>query len=416
MKQMKIFPKTFFYTLGLMLFIVGIAHLLLYLFTKPEWLIISVSPNDELSLNTSLNVADYVTQAVLKALPLFLLCCVVISIACSFVFSRRITVPIKQIGAVTEQMARMEKDAACKISSKDEIGLLADNINHLYKSLLSAIESLEIEKQRVSEIEKSKVDFLRAASHELKTPVTALNATLENMILGVGKYKDYDSYLQECREMTGCLADMIHDILETSKVGMVAENEEAVEADLSEMLSSLCEPYTLQDLFGDKPVGFDSVAFTVYDPAQLDSIISEVNSLSSVDWRAFTVTTNDQTYLDAAAPLQKLQALMSSVIWVITLVSAVILSLILTMWGRSRIYETGVLLSLGIGKMKIIGQYLAEVLMVAVIALGCSYFTSSASAGQLANGLLQQNIPASEKQAAGVNSQAGTSQRTVRQD
>ncbi len=245
MKKMKLFPKTFFYTLGLMLFIVGIAHLLLYLFTKPEWLVISVSPHDELSLHTSLNVTDYVTQTVLRALPLSLICCVIISISCSFVFSRKITVPIKQIGAVTEQMARMERDAACKISSKDEIGILADNINHLYQSLLSAIESLEIEKQRVSESERSKADFLRVASHELKTPVTALNATLENMILGVGKYKDYDTYLPECREMTGHLADMIHDILETSKAGMIAENEEVAEGDLSEMLSSLCEPYML---------------------------------------------------------------------------------------------------------------------------------------------------------------------------
>ena len=245
MKRIKIFPKTFLYTLGLMLFIVGIAHLLLYLFTKPEWLVISVSPHDELSLGTSLNVADYVTRTVLKALPLSLICCVVISIACSFVFSRKITIPIKQIGTVTEQMARMEKNTACKINSKDEIGVLADNINHLYRSLLSAIESLEIEKQRVSESERSKADFLRAASHELKTPVTALNATLENMILGVGKYKDYDTYLPECREMTGRLADMIHDILETSKAGMSAESEEAAEVDLSELLSSLCEQYRL---------------------------------------------------------------------------------------------------------------------------------------------------------------------------
>lgn len=80
MKKMKLFPKTFFYTLGLMLFIVGIAHLLLYLFTKPEWLVISVSPHDELSLHTSLNVTDYVTQTVLRALPLSLICCVIISI------------------------------------------------------------------------------------------------------------------------------------------------------------------------------------------------------------------------------------------------------------------------------------------------------------------------------------------------
>ncbi len=158
----------------------------------------------------------------------------------------------------------------------------------------------------------------------------------------------------------------------------------------------------LQDLFGDMPMGFYEVAFSVYDPAQLDSIMSEVKGLSAIDWRAFKVAADNQTYLDAAAPLQKLQALVSSIIWVIALVSAVILSLILTMWGRSRIHETGVFLSLGIGKMRIIGQYLAEVLMIAVIAFGCSYFTSSAVAGQLANGLLQQNIPASEEQAAGV--------------
>ena len=158
----------------------------------------------------------------------------------------------------------------------------------------------------------------------------------------------------------------------------------------------------LQDLFGDMSMGFYEVAFSVYDPAQLDSIMSEVKGLSAIDWRAFEVAADNQTYLDAAAPLQKLQALVSSIIWVIALVSAVILSLILTMWGRSRIHETGVFLSLGIGKMRIIGQYLAEVLMIAVIAFGCSYFTSSAVAGQLANGLLQQNIPASEEQAAGV--------------
>ncbi len=278
MKQMKIFPKTFLYTLWLMLFIVGLAHVLIYLFTKPEWLAISVSPYDELSFSTSLNVAAYVTQAVLKALPISLACCVVISIACSLVFSRKITVPIKQIGVVTEQMARMEKDAACRIKSKDEIGILAENINHLYKSLLSAIETLEIEKQRVSESEKSKADFLRAASHELKTPVTALNATLENMILGVGKYKDYDTYLPECREMTGCLADMIHDILETSKAGISAESEGAVEVDLSGLLSSLCEPYML--IAGAKGISFrlglpDSFE-TVLPPQMFGKAVSNI--------------------------------------------------------------------------------------------------------------------------------------------
>lgn len=54
--------------------------------------------------------------------------------------------------------------------------------------------------------------------------------------------------------------------------------------------------YTLQNLFGDTLVGFDSVTFDVSDPAQLDNIISEVKNLSSIDRRAFGVTTNNDTY------------------------------------------------------------------------------------------------------------------------
>lgn len=154
----------------------------------------------------------------------------------------------------------------------------------------------------------------------------------------------------------------------------------------------------LHNLFGDKTVGFYEAAFTVKDPARLDGIMSDVESLSDIDWRAFQVTADNQTYLDAVAPLQKLQALVSSIIWVIILVSAIILSLVLTMWGRSRIQETGVLLSLGIGKAGIIGQYLAEVLMIAVLAFGCSCFTSNAVTGRIADGLLQQDIPAKEGQ------------------
>ncbi|MCM1048150.1 MAG: HAMP domain-containing histidine kinase [Clostridiales bacterium] len=245
MKKMKIFPKTFLYTLGLLLFIVGIAHLLLYVFIPHEIMDITIKTNEQISLSTDFNVAPYVRQTIVNALPLSLVCSIIISVVCSLLFSRKITVPIKHINAVTGLMAQMEKDAFCNISSKDEIGVLADNINHLYQSLLSAIHNLEIEKQNVIESEKSKIDFLQAASHELKTPVTALNATLENMILGIGKYKDYDIYLPECKEMTEQLANMIHDILETSRLSISSENEKEVEINLSEILSVLCEPYIL---------------------------------------------------------------------------------------------------------------------------------------------------------------------------
>jgi len=46
----------------------------------------------------------------------------------------------------------------------------------------------------------------------------------------------------------------------------------------------------------------------------------------------------------------------------------------------------------GIKKSAIIGQYLIEVLLIAVLAFGFSYVTSNAVAGQIGNHLLEQSM------------------------
>ena len=239
MKRLKLFPKIFLYTLSIMLFIVVIIHGLIYL----------LAPRMQLALSTqddvvvSIRQEQFVTEAVEKALPISLSCSLLISIVCSLLFSKAIADSIKKISATTERMMKLDKTVSCPIQTKDEIGALAQNVNDLYSNLLTTIEHLEREKDAVREMEQSKVDFLRAASHELKTPVTALNATLENMILGVGKYQDYATYLPECKEMVEQLSGMIHEILETSKLN--AATEPATSVDVSDLLAELCEPYQL---------------------------------------------------------------------------------------------------------------------------------------------------------------------------
>lgn len=98
------------------------------------------------------------------------------------------------------------------------------------------------------------------------------------MILGIGKYKNYDTYLPECKEITEHLAAMIHDILETSKAGISAQSENAAETDLSKLLSALCEPYMLiakskgiifyLDLSNDFPV--------ILPPQMFEKVISNI--------------------------------------------------------------------------------------------------------------------------------------------
>lgn len=56
-------------------------------------------------------------------------------------------------------------------------------------------------------------------------------------------------------------------------------------------------------------------------------------------------------------------------VWLIfgcIVVSVCILILILSMWIKQRKYETGILLSIGITKGKIVFQYIVEVLLIAV--------------------------------------------------
>lgn len=239
MNRLTLFPKIFLYTMSILLLVIAVTHGLIYL----------LAPRLQLALNTpddlvvSIRQEQFVADAVAKALPVSFGCSLLISIVSSLLFSKAIAGPIRKISASTEQMMKLDHGASCGVHTKDEIGLLAQNVNRLYSNLLSTIEHLEREKDAVRDMERAKIDFLRAASHELKTPVTALNATLENMILGVGKYQDYAARLPECKEMVEQLSGMIHEILETSRLDLTAEPP--VPVDLSELLAELCEPCQL---------------------------------------------------------------------------------------------------------------------------------------------------------------------------
>ena len=246
MKRLKIFPKTFIYTFAVMLFIIAIAHFLICQFA-PQMIFSfnAASPAGEEIENYVQVSSSLVKAAIIKALPVSLLCCVLVSFLCSLLFSRAITVPLKHISETTGRMARLDRSARCHVSARDEIGILASNINGLYADLLSSIESLEEEKQKVSAAERSQVDFLRAASHELKTPVTALKAMLENMILGIGKYRDRDVFLPQCMEMADRLSVMIKEVLDASRTDLAGSGTEEETFDVSEFISGLCAPYSL---------------------------------------------------------------------------------------------------------------------------------------------------------------------------
>ncbi len=163
--------------------------------------------------------------------------------------------------------------------------------------------------------------------------------------------------------------------------------------------------------------GFNELTVSVDDPQNMENIITKVKEIKGVDWKGFAIMVDNEGYENAAFSLQQLPELVSTILIVVLIVSVVILSLILTLWSRTRVHETGILLSLGIRKLSILGQYIAEVLIIAVLAFSLSYFSSNAIAGQMGT-ILQPEQSAANVQveedgiSAGSRGEAGTDMGT----
>lgn len=158
--------------------------------------------------------------------------------------------------------------------------------------------------------------------------------------------------------------------------------------------------------------GFNELTVSVDDPQNMETIISKVREIKGVDWKGFSIVSDNTNFENAASSLQQLSSLMSIILIVVLVVSVAVLSLILTMWARTRIHETGVLLSVGIRKLSILGQYIAEVLMIAILAFSLSYFSSSAIAGQMGNMLQAEQSVSEVQEDDGLSGNRGEAQNS----
>ena len=183
-------------------------------------------------------------SVVFMLLPYSIGISLIISLFASYIYAKKITTPIKEICNVTKEMEKLNKRAFCNVESEDEIGILAYNINSLYENLLNTIISLEEEIKNVSESEKVKVDFLRSASHELKTPLMSMHIMIENMLYDIGKYKNHYVYLEKCKDIVNELSKMVQEILDTSRLNSI-ENKNEKLLDLSYIVENALDHYNI---------------------------------------------------------------------------------------------------------------------------------------------------------------------------
>lgn len=135
------------------------------------------------------------------------------------------------------------------------------------------------------------------------------------------------------------------------------------------------------------------VGFYVIDPKTLDEIVSKVRQIKEIDWKTHFIRTNDFQYSKISDSLTSLGDLIKILSACVSIVSAAILTLILTLRIRGRIPEAGILLGAGIPKGEIIKQFLLEVLSVAAAAFLFSYAAGFGISHNLGNHLLANFQP-----------------------
>ena len=117
-----------------------------------------------------------------------------------------------------------------------------------------------------------------------------------------------------------------------------------------------------------------SVEYGVNNPTKLDDIIRSVESLGINN---IAVSKSNKNYELVTSSVESITKLTNMIRIGSVIVGVVILSLVLMFWIRERLYEIGVLLSLGISKINLILQFAVETLMVTIFgflsALGLEF-------------------------------------------
>lgn len=111
----------------------------------------------------------------------------VISIV-DYLLGRFISDPISKICEVAHRIAQLDFSSPCKITSKDEFGDLAKNLNIMSENLQLTLEKLEnanvqLEKdvQQERQLLKERKELVDRLSHEMKTPLGIIRAYAEGM-------------------------------------------------------------------------------------------------------------------------------------------------------------------------------------------------------------------------------------------
>lgn len=195
-----------------------------------------------------MRLANQAVEALNRAAPCLALALLAFSLLCAVGYSRYLARPIVRISSIAGRMAELDFQWKCGETRRDEIGALGRSLDEMAERLSAALAELEEanaalrgDMERARELERQRLAFFSAASHELKTPVTILKGQLTGMLDGVDVYRDRDKYLARSLQVTGRMEALVQEILMVSRMESGSTAFHPAPLDLSELVRQQLE-------------------------------------------------------------------------------------------------------------------------------------------------------------------------------
>lgn len=226
---------------------------------------------------------EEITPIVMGSLPMIAAVIFLVVLVSSIFFSGKIVNPIISLANHAESAGMAERfepnEFTFPSDSKDEIGMLGRNLHELYGKLHDNYEELERKNCLLEEENERQEVFLRASSHQLKTPIAAALLLVEGMMNEVGKYKDTKIYLPEVKKQLLSMRKIVEDIL---YLNYHAENIQQEEVAVATLVRELAGDYAVQAEDKGLQIVIEGNGVVFADREMLKKIID--NLLSNAVW------------------------------------------------------------------------------------------------------------------------------------
>lgn len=146
------------------------------------------------------------------------------------------------------------------------------------------------------------------------------------------------------------------------------------------------------------------------DPEDLEAYRQEAESKIILNYGALDA--NDDLYESLVGPIESLGLISSILVTIIVVTGGLIIGLITALTVNERKGEIGILLAVGESKLKIVSQFVLEVVLIAVIAFSLSMFTGQFLGENISQSLLDSDLISTED----TSSDFGSRRMSLSQD